>query len=197
MWGRRAGKWFVVPQGTSPYLPSMMRRQERREPPCPIQHVVRVRTLINVRLRRNATVIKVDHIAKQRRTAARRHEEATDVFRERYRVRGGIEGTNSGLKPRTGLGRVRVRGGPRVFHPIHLKITGWNILRASVCAKMREIVHQRAQATVFWTYSWAGSIQQNTGGPSRRGSPNLETLNPNQIQNQNGRMTKTRYTDPV
>ena len=140
---------------------------------------------------------QVDHTVKQRRTAARRHEETTDVFRERYRVRGGIEGTNSGLKPRTGLGRVRVRGGPRVFHPIHLKITGWNILRASVCAKMREIVHQRAQATVFWTYSWAGTIQQNTGGPSRRGSPNLETLNPKQIQNQNGRMTKTRYTDPV
>jgi hypothetical protein len=93
---------------------------------------------------------QVDHTAKQRRTAARRHEEATDVFRDRYRVRGGIEGTNSGLKRRTGLGRVRVRGGPRVFHAIYLKITGWNILRASVCAKMRKIVRQRAYAAVFW-----------------------------------------------
>lgn len=103
---------------------------------------------------------QVDHTAKQRRTAARRHEEATDVFRERYRVRGGIKGTNSGLKRRTGLGRVRVRGGPRVFHAIYLKITGWNILRASVCAKMREIVHQRAQAAVFWVNSWMHVLQK-------------------------------------
>ena len=90
------------------------------------------------------------HTAKQRRLAGRRREEATDVFRERYRIRGGIEGTNSGLKRKTGLGQLRVRGKPRVFHSILLKIVGWNILRASVCAKMREIVYARANASVFW-----------------------------------------------
>jgi len=90
------------------------------------------------------------HTAKQRRLAGRRREEATDVFRERYRIRGGIEGTNSGLKRKTGLGQLRVRGRPRVFHSILLKITGWNILRASVCAKMREIVYARADLAVFW-----------------------------------------------
>ena len=90
------------------------------------------------------------HTAKQRRLAGRRREEATDVFRERYRIRGGIEGTNSGLKRKTGLGQLRVRGKPRVFHSILLKITGWNILRASVCAKMRAIVWERANMTVFW-----------------------------------------------
>lgn len=110
---------------------------------------------------------QVDHTAKQRRTAARRHEEATDVFRERYRTRGGIEGTNSGLKRRTGLGHVRVRGGPRVFHAIYLKLTGWNILRASVCAKVREIVHERAQAAVFSTYSWAHALQKGIPGLCR------------------------------
>jgi len=89
------------------------------------------------------------HTAKQRRLAGRRREENTDVFRERYRIRGGIEGTNSGLKRKTGLGRLRVRGSPRVFHSILLKITGWNILRASVCAKMREIVYERANMAVF------------------------------------------------
>ncbi len=77
---------------------------------------------------------QLDHTAKQRRLAARRREEATDVFRERYRIRGGIEGTNSGLKRRTGLGRLRVRGRPRVFHAIYLKVAGWNILQASACA---------------------------------------------------------------
>ncbi len=90
------------------------------------------------------------HTAKQRRLAGRRREEATDVFRDRYRIRGGIEGTNSGLKRKTGLGQLRVRGRPAVFHSILLKITGWNILRASVCAKIREIVYARANASVFW-----------------------------------------------
>ncbi len=89
------------------------------------------------------------HTAKQRRLAGRRREENTDAFRDRYRIRGGIEGTNSGLKRKTGLGRLRVRGRPRVFHSILLKITGWNILRALACAKMREIVYERANMALF------------------------------------------------
>jgi len=90
------------------------------------------------------------HTAKQRRLAGHRREENTDAFRERYRIRGGIEGTNSGLKRQTGLGRLRVRGRPAVFHAIYLKIAGWNILRASACAKMRQIVYERANMAVFW-----------------------------------------------
>ena len=90
------------------------------------------------------------HTAKQRRLAGRRREEATDVFRNRYRIRGGIEGTNSGLKRKTGLGQLRVRGRPAVFQAIYLKIAGWNILRASVCAKMREIVWKKANMAAFW-----------------------------------------------
>ena len=89
------------------------------------------------------------HTAKQRRLAGHRREENTDVFRSRYRIRGGIEGTNSGLKRKTGLGRLRVRGRPAVFHAVYLKIAGWNILRASVCAKMRAIVWERANMATF------------------------------------------------
>ena len=92
---------------------------------------------------------QLEHTAKQRRLASRRKEEATEVFRERYKIRGGIEGTNSGLKRKTGLGRLRVRGRPAVFHAIYFKIAGWNILRASVCAKMRQIVWERANLAVF------------------------------------------------
>jgi len=62
----------------------------------------------------------------------------------------------SGHKPawsihdkQTGLGRLRVRGRPRVFHSI-LLIAGWNILRAVACAKMREILYARADMAVFW-----------------------------------------------
>ena len=96
----------------------------------------------------------LEHTAKQRRVAGRRREQATEVFRQRYRRRSGIEGTNSGLKRRTGLGRLRVRGRPRVFLAIYLKITGWNILRASVCAKVQELVHAKAQAATFRVLAW-------------------------------------------
>lgn len=98
----------------------------------------------------------LEHTAKQRRLAGRRREENTQAFRQRYRVRAGIEGTNSGLKRRTGLGQLRVRGRPGVFHAIYLKIAGWNILRAAACANLREWVHKKAAAAVvclkfvFW-----------------------------------------------
>ena len=91
----------------------------------------------------------LEHTAKQRRMAARRREQETEVFRERYRRRSGIESTNSGLKRRTGLGRLRVRGRPRVFQALYLKVAGWNILRASVCAKMREWVRAKTQTAVL------------------------------------------------
>lgn len=95
----------------------------------------------------------LEHTAKQRRMAGRRREQQTEVFRRRYRRRSGIEGTNSGLKRCTGLGRLRVRGRARVFLAIYLKVTGWNILRAATCATMRNLVQTRARAAVLglWT----------------------------------------------
>ena len=92
----------------------------------------------------------LEHTSKQRRRAGRRREQDTEVFRERYKTRGGIEGTNSALKRKTGLDQLRVRGRPAVFHAIYLKIAGWNILRASVCAKIRESVYARANMATFW-----------------------------------------------
>ena len=88
------------------------------------------------------------HMDKQRRLAARRREENTEVFRQRYTIRGGIEGTNSGLKRATGLGQLRVRGRPAVFYAIYLKVVGWNMRRAMVCAKLRKIVYERAAQAV-------------------------------------------------
>jgi Transposase DDE domain len=85
------------------------------------------------------------HTARQRRNARRRREENTEAFRQQYRMRSGIESTHSGLKRRTGLGHLRVRGRRAVFNAIYFKIAGWNILRAAVCAKMRQIVHARVR----------------------------------------------------
>ena len=47
----------------------------------------------------------VSHRPKQLRLAVCRKEENTDVFRDRYWIHGGIEGTNSGLKNNSGLSR--------------------------------------------------------------------------------------------
>jgi hypothetical protein len=88
---------------------------------------------------------RVEHTAKDRRLAGRRREEQTEVFRERYCIRAGIEGTNSGVKRRTGLGRLRVRGRAQVFNAILLRLAGWNILRATVCATMRKLVAESAR----------------------------------------------------
>jgi hypothetical protein len=99
-------------------------------------------------VRKNGDSYLLKHTGKQRRCAARRREEKTQAFRDRYRPRAGIESTNSGLKRRTGLGRLRVRGRPAVFNAIYLKIAGWNILRAAACAKMRKIVSVRARKAV-------------------------------------------------
>jgi hypothetical protein len=92
---------------------------------------------------------RLEHTAKQRRLAARRREQETEVFKERYKIRSGIEGTNSGTKRATGLGQLRVRGRPAVYHAIYLKVAGWNMRRATACAKMRQIVHARACRSVF------------------------------------------------
>jgi len=100
-------------------------------------------------VRKTRNGYRLCHTAKERRLAGRRREESTEVFRQRYRIRGGIEGTNSGLKRRTGLGHLRVRGSPGVFNSILLKVAGWNILRVAACAKMREIVYARAGMVVF------------------------------------------------
>ena len=96
----------------------------------------------------------LEHTAKQRRMAGRRREQQTEVFRQRYRRRRGIESTNSGLKRRLGLGRLRVRGRVRVFQAIYLKVTGWNILRAAACATMHELVRAKAQTAVLCLWTW-------------------------------------------
>ena len=105
----------------------------------------------------------LEHTAKQRRLAARRREQQTEVFRQRYRRRNGIESTNSGIKRRTGLGHLRVRGRPRVFQTLYLKVTGWNLLRAAVCATMREFVRAQAHTAVFALSTGLGTTVRACG----------------------------------
>jgi len=75
--------------------------------------------------------------AKQQRLQTRRTEQETDIWRDRYRIRAGIEGTNSAIKRKTGLDRLRVRGALSVDYAILMKVAGWNILRAACSKKMK------------------------------------------------------------
>jgi len=82
------------------------------------------------------------------RLAGRRQEQETDVFAERYASRAGIESTNSGLKNRLELGRLRVRGRGSVFRVILHKTAGWNVLRAAASTKMRAWVAAQVAQTL-------------------------------------------------
>ena len=95
---------------------------------------------------------------KERRLAGRRVEEATEVFKERYAPRSGIESTNSGLKNRLDLGRLRVRGRGSVFRVLRHKVAGWNVLRAAASAKLRAWVQTQVARTLKGSES--GPIEQ-------------------------------------
>jgi hypothetical protein len=99
------------------------------------------------------------HTPAERRLARRRAQQATDAFRKNYAIRAGIESLNSGLKRRTGMGRLRTRGRPRVRMAVLLRCAGWNVFRA-LAAQNKRI--RRAAAAVagilrrLWPH-WTGS----------------------------------------
>lgn len=59
-----------------------------------------------------------------------KRQEAQKDFGKRYAIRAGIEGTNSEMKRRHGLGHLRVRGGKRVRLAVYLKTAACNLKRA-------------------------------------------------------------------
>ncbi len=79
------------------------------------------------------------HTSAQRRLAARRAEQATDAFKENYAIRAGGESVNSGLKRKTGMGRLRTRGRPRVSMAVLFRCAGWNMMRALASLQKRGI----------------------------------------------------------
>ena len=96
---------------------------------CPFQKVCPIQ-------RRPGDRYTVKYTAKQRRVEERRREQATVAFQERYSKRSGIESTNSGLKRRLGIRRLRMRGMKSVAHAFYLKVAGWNLLRAAAAWEM-------------------------------------------------------------
>lgn len=72
------------------------------------------------------------------RMAERRQREQSEEWREKYRVRAGIESVNRGIDRRTGVKKLRVRGERAVSHSIYGKVMGWNILHAARGLAQRE-----------------------------------------------------------
>ena len=81
----------------------------------------------------------IEHTPSEHRLASRRAEQATDAFRENYAIRGSGESVNAGLKRKTGMGRLRVRGSPRVRMAVLLRCAGWNLFRALAAMKQHGI----------------------------------------------------------
>ena len=103
--------------------------------PCPLRPRCPVRwrrrpELAGARSLNGAYVLSTDLVRVN--IERRRRAEANGEWRKRYAVRAGIEGTNSELKRRHGLGRLRVRGGSRVRLAVYLKGLACNIKRMIV-----------------------------------------------------------------
>ena len=74
----------------------------------------------------------------------RRQYQTTSEFCEEYANRAGIEATNSEIKRRHGLGRLRVRGRPRVKLAVVLKTVACNFKRF-IQYRLAEARQQRAE----------------------------------------------------
>jgi Transposase DDE domain len=130
----------------------------------------------------------LEYTDKKRRLAARRREQETDVFKQRYAMRSGIESTNSGLKNRLGLERLRVRGRGSVFRVIWHKLAGWNVLRAAASKRLRARVAEqlarmlkRRESAPFGTYFGAFlRTDEHRGHVCRRVWPPSHRLRPPQ-----------------
>jgi len=122
----------------------------RDEPAGKTQVEMAARACVGCPFRHQCPIVNTDdgrYVLKysdgKRRLAARRREQETDVFKERYAMRSGIEPTNSGLKNRLGLGRLAVRGRGSVFRVVWHKLAGWNVLRAAAATKLRAWVSEQ------------------------------------------------------
>jgi hypothetical protein len=76
--------------------------------------------------------------------AKRRAEQETALFKQRHKIRSGIEATNSEMKRRHGLGKLRVRREPRVRLAVKLKALAVNLKR--YLANLVEAAAQNAPA---------------------------------------------------
>ena len=80
-----------------------------------------------VKLQKKKAVVRFSKA--QLASSLRRRDQETKVFKERNKIRAGIEATNSEMKRSQGLARLRVRGQPRVDQTIIFKAMACNLKR--------------------------------------------------------------------
>ncbi|MFT6144883.1 MAG: hypothetical protein ACJAV2_002769 [Myxococcota bacterium] len=78
-------------------------------------------------------------------TKIRQREQQTREFRERYKIRSGIESTNAEMKSRHGAGSLRIRGKKRVEMSMQMKAAAVNVKRATFwhAAQERSALNER------------------------------------------------------
>jgi hypothetical protein len=76
-------------------------------------------------------------------------EQKTESWKADYRIRSGIEATNSELKRGHGMGQLRVRRKPRVLLNVALKLTACNIKRWGRAARRRATALAALTAGIF------------------------------------------------
>jgi hypothetical protein len=79
--------------------------------------------------RRKGGTYRLRYKRVQMATSKRRHEQETRDFKERYKIRSGIEATISEAAKLTGLKRVWTRGRDRVSMAVHMKALAVNVKR--------------------------------------------------------------------
>ena len=110
--------------------------------------------------------------------ALSRAREDTVEFKQRYRIRSGIEATNSALKTAHGFGKLWARGKARVSFAVFMKVLALNVKRyarvrcAQMAAKRREMSLEGRASSVFARFplvpgafrpaSWPGRSFQST-----------------------------------
>lgn len=115
------------------------------------------------------------------RMAQRRQREQSEEWREKYRVRAGIESVNRGLDRRTGLKKLRVRGERAVSHSIYGKVMGWNILQAARGLAQRARKERKSAGKALesiiaawnWMQTW---VRQEVLSATSAGSNALKAL---------------------
>jgi hypothetical protein len=123
-----------------------------------------VRSLCPMTMRRGQPVVAFT--AAEIAVAKRRQEQETPEFKERHKVRSGIEATNSELKRSHGLGKPRVRTKPRVAVVVRLKVLDqlvWPLHHPALSVRPRNGVLTRSHDGIYEIDKISSTVENSSG----------------------------------
>lgn len=125
----RGGKVLSCPKGHAPI--KTKHKKERHSTTFEIETCAGCPLLKDCQVKPGKRGYYLRYTDKEARLAKRRAHEKTSAFRDKYRLRAGVEATMSEYDRRTGVKRLRVRGLKAVSFAATIKAAGLNILRAA------------------------------------------------------------------